>query len=341
MRTLSLFSGGGLLDYGLHRAGFTPAGFAETDPFARRILARHWPGVPILTDIRHLTQQVVRLFGEVDAIVGGPPCQPVSYAGKQLGADDPRWLWPEFLDAVRLVRPRIVIAENPPGVIDAGWSYILGRLAALGYDAEWTVLPAIAFGAAHIRERVFLVAQRAGEWRPVFDPRLWRGMLTLEVRDGKPWPTPQAHDAIGARGRNNTFSDHHYYAHDLVTAVQPWPTPTAHEGGTAIGGRHGGGNFADQLPNVISGQLNPDWVENLQGVPIGWTIPEGPSLVDEPPLPDPAWRGEEQYDFEPPRTVQGPVPDRAGRLRALGNGVYERAAEALGRAILQSQEVIP
>jgi len=85
MRTLSLFAGGGLLDYGLHRAGFQHVGFVESDPFARRVLARHWLGVPILEDVRHLDRETIRIFGEVDAIVAGPPCQPVSYDGAAAG----------------------------------------------------------------------------------------------------------------------------------------------------------------------------------------------------------------------------------------------------------------
>lgn len=98
---------------------------------------------------------------------GGFPCQPVSVAGRREGMADERWLWPAFREVVRIIRPGWVLVENVPGLlsIDAGRLFggILRDLAQLGYDASWQVLPAAAFGAPHLRKRVFIVAYAESE----------------------------------------------------------------------------------------------------------------------------------------------------------------------------------
>lgn len=90
------------------------------------------------------------------------------------------------------------------------------------------------------------------------------------------WPTAQAHDSTGPRGKNNTFSDNHYYPHDLATAVMgPTPTAVTNTGGLAMCKWGGAGSRARMkeifTPAEINGQLNPQWVEWLMGYPVGWT----------------------------------------------------------------------
>lgn len=155
----SLFSGIGGMDLGLERAGFEVRWQVEIDPFCRRVLAKHWPNVPRYTDIREIREGDLE---PVECIAGGFPCQPVSYCGRRAGRDDERWLWPEFARLVRFLRPRYVLVENTPGLLTAGMGDVLGDLAKLRYDAEWSLLPACALGASHPRERVFIVAQSIG-----------------------------------------------------------------------------------------------------------------------------------------------------------------------------------
>ena len=169
MRVLSLFSGIGGLELGLERAGFELVGQVERDPFCLRVLAHHWPDVPRWGDIQELD------LGELpraDLVCGGFPCQPVSQIGKRKGREDERWLWPDFYRVLRALRPSYVLVENTAGLLARGMGEVLGDLAALGYDAEWQVLPAGAFGARHKRDRTFLVAYPSGE--------------RLEARDGAP-----------------------------------------------------------------------------------------------------------------------------------------------------------
>jgi len=159
----SLFSGIGGMDLGLERAGMECRWQVEIDDYCRRVLAKHWPDVPRYGDVKEITQ-----LEYVDLVAGGFPCQPVSLAGARKGQSDERWLWPQFLRIVRMVRPRLVLVENVPGLLTANgggaMGEVLGGLAGSGYDAEWQSLPAAAFGAPHIRERVFILAH-ATEYR--------------------------------------------------------------------------------------------------------------------------------------------------------------------------------
>lgn len=160
MRIGSLFSGAGLLDLGLAQAGHEHAWFCEQDEFRRDLLARRFPEIPIFDDIRTLDTAAIE---HVDIIAGGFPCRGISHAGKQEGFAHPETaLWREMLRIVRDVRPRDVLVENVDRIRGlkqgAILGTVLGDLAALGFDAEWDVLPAAAVGAPHLRQRWFCVA---------------------------------------------------------------------------------------------------------------------------------------------------------------------------------------
>lgn len=160
MKFGSLFAGIGGLDLGLERAGMECVWQVENDPYATKVLEKHWPDVRRYGDIKEINWEEVE---RPDLVCGGFPCQPVSIAGKQRGAADKRWLWPEFAHCLRVVRPRYVLVENVPGLLARGMGNVLGDLASLGYDAEWESLPAAAFGAPHLRYRVFVVAHNGSQ----------------------------------------------------------------------------------------------------------------------------------------------------------------------------------
>ena len=165
----SLFAGIGGFDLGFERAGMTCKWQVEIDDYATRILERHWPSVARLRDVRDVSISTVEA---VDVICGGFPCQPVSCAGKRQIQADSRWLWPEFSRVVDELRPRFAVVENVCGLLesDAGSEVVLD-FAALGYDAEWCVLPASAFGAPHRRQRVFVLAYPNGYGWPSRDAK--------------------------------------------------------------------------------------------------------------------------------------------------------------------------
>ena len=153
VRVGSLFSGIGGLDLGLERAGMTVVWQSEIDPYASRVLAKHWPDVPNLGDITTIDWSTV---DHVDLICGGYPCQPFSTAshGQRVSPN----LWPWFASAVRILRPRVVLLENVAAHLGLGFADVLGDLATLGFDAEWSALSACALGASHPRRRLFVVA---------------------------------------------------------------------------------------------------------------------------------------------------------------------------------------
>lgn len=162
LRVLDLFSGIGGFSLGLERTGgFETVAFCEIEDFPRRVLAKHWPGVPCYDDVRTLTAERLAAdgIGRIDCIVGGFPCQDISVSGSGLGLEGDRsGLWSEFRRIIGELRPNVVIVENSPALIDRGLRDILGHLAELGYGAEWHVIPAAAVGADHLRNRVWIVA---------------------------------------------------------------------------------------------------------------------------------------------------------------------------------------
>lgn len=160
MRVLDLFSGIGGFSLGLERAGMKTVAFCEIEPFARRVLRKHWPEVPIYDDVRSLTADALRRDGiGVDLICGGFPCQDISVAGAGAGLEGIRsGLWREVARLIGSLRPSYVILENSAALLFRGLGRILGNLASLGYDAEWHCIQATDLGAEHERDRCYIVS---------------------------------------------------------------------------------------------------------------------------------------------------------------------------------------
>lgn len=173
LRELSLFTGagGGLL--GTSLLGFSHVGYVEWNEYCQQVIAArirdgHLDNAPIFGDIdSFLSEGYARRYrGLVDAITGGFPCQPYSSAGKQLGEDDPKDRWPSTREVIREVRPKFLLLENVPRLISLGYlGKILGDLAEMGFDAEWGIISAAAFGADHVRERLWIFAYTNGAQR--------------------------------------------------------------------------------------------------------------------------------------------------------------------------------
>lgn len=162
-RVLDLFSGIGGFSLGLERTGgFKTVAFCEIDPYCRKVLGKHWPGVPCHDDIT--TREFVE--GEADVITGGFPCQDLSFAGRGAGLTGSRsGLYRELIRAIRLVRPLYAIVENVAALLSRGLGSVLGDLAEVGYDAEWDCISANDLGAPHGRDRVWITLTDSNEFK--------------------------------------------------------------------------------------------------------------------------------------------------------------------------------
>lgn len=174
LRVLSLFAGIGGFDLGLERTGgFKTVAFCEIDPFCRRVLAKHWPEVPCYDDVRTLTAERLAADGiAVDVICGGFPCQDASVGNVVgLGTDGERTgLFRHIIKLADDIRPEFVLMENVANLLNRGFGNVLGALAQIGYDAEWSHISARDIGADHERNRVWLVAYPSGTGRQGLEP---------------------------------------------------------------------------------------------------------------------------------------------------------------------------
>ena len=166
---LALFAGAGGLELGLKLAlgdRYKCVAYVERSAEAASVLATQMErpeagldkGV-IWDDVTTFTGDVVSPFVDnIDIMSAGFPCQPWSVAGRKLGVEDERWLWPHIFRLVREIRPRSIFLENVTGLLHGGIEHVLGDLASVGFDAEWVSVRASDVGAPHRRERVFILA---------------------------------------------------------------------------------------------------------------------------------------------------------------------------------------
>lgn len=157
MRIGSLFSGIGGLELGLERAipEARVVWQVERDPYARRVLEKHWPAARRYEDVQEVGAHNLQA---VDLICGGFPCQDISNAGARAGIDGERsGLWREFARILGEMVPKYVVLENVPALLNRGMGRVLADLAALSYDGTWDCIPASALGAPHRRDRWFFV----------------------------------------------------------------------------------------------------------------------------------------------------------------------------------------
>lgn len=317
----SLFAGIGGFDLGLERAGMRCEWQVEIDPYARAVLAKHWPEVRRWEDVRTFPPKE----GEwgVDVICGGFPCQDISVAGKGAGLAGARsGLWYEFARIIGELRPRFVIVENVAALLTRGADVVLGTLASLGYDAEWHVIPASAVGAPHRRERVWIVAYAndQGQSNVPVDDVAWRGA-----------PQSAGGDVSNADG--------------LADALRGDGTP----GSTAMAGRrlHAGGGQRNRGTRCAgqAGQGACD-VADAKGGRVKRHRAAREQVAQAPARSrllrcDGAAQGETHWSAQPGvGCLADGFPNRlAGwgdAMRCLGNAVVPQIVEVIGRAIVEA-----
>lgn len=155
LRHLDLFSGIGGFSLAAEWAGINTVAHCEIDPKCCSVLKKHWPDIPIHEDIKQLNGGE---YAGIDIITGGYPCQPFSVAGGQKAEKDNRHLWPEMFRIITQAKPTWAICENVYGHIKLGLDRVLYDLESINYSCQSFVIPALATGANHNRNRVFIVA---------------------------------------------------------------------------------------------------------------------------------------------------------------------------------------
>jgi DNA (cytosine-5)-methyltransferase 1 len=157
MRHLDLFSGIGgfsLAAQWVWGDEYENVGFCDNNEFCQAVIKKNFKNPKIYNDIRNLDGNKIK---NLDLLTGGFPCQPFSFAGKQRGDQDDRYLWPEMLRIIHKTRPRWIVGENVAGIINLALDQVLSDLENEGYTCQAFVIPAAAVEAPHRRDRVWIV----------------------------------------------------------------------------------------------------------------------------------------------------------------------------------------
>lgn len=250
--TLELCAGGGGAALGLEEAGFEPVALVDNDRHACATLRENRPLWNVIEeDLRQLDGS---LWPEVDLVSGGLPCPPFSIAGKQLGADDERNLFPSMLRIVKEACPRAVLIENVRGILSTRFAPfrqdIDASLDALGFDTYWVMFNAVDFGVPQHRLRAFLLALRRNATNGPNWPTATSGEMPISVGEA-------IGDLMGQRGWHG---------------ASEWARKAASPAPTIVGGSHKHGG-----PDLGPTRARREWAQ---------MDVDGLGLANEPPPPD-------------------------------------------------------
>lgn len=217
---LEICAGGGGQSYGLEQAGFSHLATVEIDPDACETLKANRPKWNVvMQDIHDFDPSP---YDQVDLFAGGVPCPPFSIAGKQLGSDDERDLFPRALRLIEDIDPTAVMLENVRGLATARFAcyreQVLELLHGLGYVTEWQILNASEFGVPQLRPRFILVAMK---------PAIHRFFK---------WPNPPANSRTVGESLRSLMAANGW------KGVEAWAEKANGIGPTLVGGsrKHGG-----------------------------------------------------------------------------------------------------
>jgi DNA (cytosine-5)-methyltransferase 1 len=321
---LDVFAGAGGLSLGMEAAGFTIAAGVEIDADACETFAKAHPGADVICDdVDRVPFALWR--GQVDVVIGGPPCQPWSTGGKRLGADDPRDGWPGFLSVLRQVEPRAFVAENVAGFAAGArksqYQALTQHLEDLGFHVAAKILNAADYGVPQRRLRLVIVGVRSAPFTfPA--PAFGSG-------NGAPWlaagevigtsPVGAANPSIVTYARNpetrpNAYDGHVYNGGGRpIDLTKPAPTLLASMGG-------------NKTPWVDTLGIVPEYHAHLMlgGFPRTGRVPGARRItVDEAAL---------LQTFPLGMHFAGP---RSSCYRQIGNAVPPLLAQAVGGELLR------
>lgn len=360
MRIGSLCTGYGGLDMATRAVfGGELAWWSDVEPGPIAAMEHHHPGVPNLGDLRLIDWAAIE---PVDILTAGYPCQPFSNAGKRKGTDDPRHLWPWIAYGISVIRPRVVVLENVGAHLKRGFRVVAADLAALGYRVSWTLLRASDVGAAHRRERLFIVAvaedadeqprgeRRAAAPRQAAGGRAWadaggRGLRADSPADAESFGRGEGGGEPAGVLRRPDAPERGVSA-DALTLL---PTPSAVSYGNNRGGAAGRvGKVRPSLEGIVKAVVADDfdWQEYEPAIR-RWESALGR------PAPYPAARGPRGGIKVAPAfgewlmgLPEGHITDVPGlpineQLKLVGNGVVPQQAERAIRHLCGGDFVTP
>jgi len=325
LRALDICAGSGIGSAIWRALGGRTVCYVEKDAYCQRLLqARMRDGVicdaPVWDDLTTFDGGSWR--GLVDFMFGGIPCQPWSVAGKGRGEADERDLWPAFRRVLREVGPSFALIENVSGILVRGLPRILGELAEDGYLCEWAVLAAQDVGAPHRRERVWIIAYPEGYLRRA------SGDHRSQSPDGRDSPLADAgNQGPPCPGRRDEHEGEIGFTGDGDGEVSEPDVGQLHRGLPQADERavpRGDGTAAadaDCQPPRRSAVTREECGERATFGGLGRTIDGLALWMDEPG----AFAWADGWEDGIPRVASG-VPDRANRLRILGNGWVPQVA---------------
>ena len=348
LKVLDLFSGIGGFSLGLERTGgFKTVAFCEIEDYPRKVLAKHWPDVPIHRDVRELDGN--DYAGRTDLICGGYPCQPFSHAGKRKGEEDDRHLWPEVKRLVATIRPTWCLFENVAGHISMGLDQVLSDLEGEGYTSQAVVIPACAVDAPHRRDRVWIVARNTNSINVGAKRRVQRhGIDPDRICYGESPPTNADSNCI-QRSANKRKPNAKSDGRDNIARVCEDVSNTQNEGfaGRDRQQRNDDGSgrrrffneersraddgvkdVADPISNGRQGKRQDGRFKGSAGLCSG----TGRDKIKDIRSAETIWLP------EPPvgRVAHG-IPRRVDRLKGLGNAIVPQVVTMLGNAILEAE----
>ena len=212
MRHGSLFSGIGGFDLASEWMGWENVFHCEWNEFGQKVLKYYWPKAITYNDITKTDFSIHR--GTIDILTGGFPCQPYSSAGKRLGKEDSRHLWPEMLRTIREIQPTWVVGENVRGLTNWNGGLVFDEvqadLEAEGYEVTPFLLPACAVNAPHRRDRIWFVAYSASASQGAKELRQIRPENGEVSREG----TQTVYDAVRPNGFEGITTDSNLFGRD-------------------------------------------------------------------------------------------------------------------------------
>lgn len=288
MRYVSLFSGGGGLDLGFERAGWDPVVCVDNDPIACATLSQNRPAWNVVCDdIRNFDASA---YEGVDAVVGGPPCQGFSTAGKGDPGDPRNFLWREYMRVVREVKPRVVVIENVSALTHRRngdhLSGIMEALEAQGYSFAYGVLNAADYGVPQARRRLIVIGVLDGQASlPVpttsgNQPTVWEAIADLADLPDNPAFSHVANrhaPHVVERWRElGPGQDDPNYRRSRLDPHRPSMTIRA-GGGYGPNGDHLGG-FHPPIHPTLPRQLTVREAARIQTFPDDWVL-SGPKTI--------------------------------------------------------------